>query len=239
MRYELYHHGILGQRWGVRRFQNKDGSLTEAGRKREERKIARYQDKFGFLTPRGEKKAYLSDGTLNPKFVRKYYRDKNGRPNHNAKVRSEWLNEDARNAAMEAIDKDNTKHGGKARGDALSYTERVLKEKATVMQEPLSKTRSDLVASEQRYERMAETIAKNVMKNDRVTRADDSEITSMREHAAAYRTMARTLDKYMDDIKLDHKTEKRVNKILEDYDMFMINRVEQTIDGYRKYAYDD
>lgn len=31
---ELYHHGILGQRWGIRRFQNKDGSLTPAGRKR-------------------------------------------------------------------------------------------------------------------------------------------------------------------------------------------------------------
>lgn len=30
----LEHHGIKGQRWGVRRFQNKDGSLTNAGRKR-------------------------------------------------------------------------------------------------------------------------------------------------------------------------------------------------------------
>ena len=31
---ELYHHGILGQKWGVRRYQNADGSLTDAGKKR-------------------------------------------------------------------------------------------------------------------------------------------------------------------------------------------------------------
>lgn len=31
---ELYHHGIKGQRWGIRRFQNKDGSLTKAGKER-------------------------------------------------------------------------------------------------------------------------------------------------------------------------------------------------------------
>lgn len=33
-RYELYHHGIKGQRWGVRRFQKKDGSLTARGKQR-------------------------------------------------------------------------------------------------------------------------------------------------------------------------------------------------------------
>lgn len=31
---ELYHHGIKGQKWGIRRYQNPDGTLTEEGKKR-------------------------------------------------------------------------------------------------------------------------------------------------------------------------------------------------------------
>ena len=34
MNNELYHHGIKGMHWGVRRYQNYDGSLTNAGRRR-------------------------------------------------------------------------------------------------------------------------------------------------------------------------------------------------------------
>lgn len=34
MENELYHHGIKGMKWGIRRFQNADGSLTKAGKKR-------------------------------------------------------------------------------------------------------------------------------------------------------------------------------------------------------------
>ena len=30
----IAHHGIKGQKWGVRRYQNPDGTLTEAGKRR-------------------------------------------------------------------------------------------------------------------------------------------------------------------------------------------------------------
>lgn len=42
---ELTHYGIKGQKWGVRRYQNSDGSLTDAGRKRYARQIQKIINK--------------------------------------------------------------------------------------------------------------------------------------------------------------------------------------------------
>lgn len=43
---ELKHYGILGMKWGVRRYQNKDGTLTPAGKK----KAAKMKDEYTALT---------------------------------------------------------------------------------------------------------------------------------------------------------------------------------------------
>ena len=56
----LIHHGIKGQKWGIRRFQNKDGSLTQAGRKR----VAKLESQYMALT--GKK---INSQSVKPKTI--------------------------------------------------------------------------------------------------------------------------------------------------------------------------
>lgn len=48
---ELYHHGVKGQKWGIRRYQNPDGSLTPEGRARLKQDI---RGKDAMMIPKGQ-----------------------------------------------------------------------------------------------------------------------------------------------------------------------------------------
>ena len=53
---ELYHYGIKGMKWGIRRFQNKDGSLTNAGLKRYSTAASSAASAVGKVIAKGGKK---------------------------------------------------------------------------------------------------------------------------------------------------------------------------------------
>ena len=71
---QLYHHGILGMKWGVRRFQNKDGSLTSDGKRHLEQnskaKQGNNKKKKGHTSNKGKSINELSDDELRKRINR-------------------------------------------------------------------------------------------------------------------------------------------------------------------------
>lgn len=76
----LQHHGIMGQRWGIRRYQNPDGTLTEEGARRLHRNLAEdgsYHASNGIklgtkaYNDENYRKLHRSDGTLDRDYDRR------------------------------------------------------------------------------------------------------------------------------------------------------------------------
>ena len=87
---ELAHYGIKGMHWGVRRFQNPDGTLTEAGRRHYQKQDDRWvKRKADSIEERAYKKSQREMKKVSKKLDKKY-KIKNDYERHGRKYMNEY-----------------------------------------------------------------------------------------------------------------------------------------------------
>lgn len=99
---ELYHHGVKGQKWGRRRYQNPDGSLTPEGKRR-----AKYSevksDFYNFRNDVERNDKYARDLRKKANSLRKSY--ESGKSTEWADVNREVMSYTAKKAADRLVEK--------------------------------------------------------------------------------------------------------------------------------------
>lgn len=154
----IYHHGIKGMKWGVRRYQNEDGSLTPAGKKRISKKYKNLVKK----TARDQ----------NRQAGRMYIETNNKTADYMNRVGIDMFNERQR------------KRYGDNYADRSSYYDDYQKEVDRVFQKIASKTLSDFYESNKYYQRAKELVDKyDMTKWDDLARGNEENISNLRRNA--------------------------------------------------------
>lgn len=115
---ELMHYGVKGMKWGVRRYQNKDGSLTPAGKKRATKELNKELKKNKSMFKRDPELKVYSDRESYKKFFKKVV------TNDDKKAINRALNKwsdalDGASEAEEQLDYLANKHGEKYYNDEI------------------------------------------------------------------------------------------------------------------------
>ena len=123
----LVHHGILGMKWGIRRYQNQDGTLTSEGKKRakqeykDDNKKAYELGKDATVAGRATGRSMRRTIKLENKLDKLYEKDPEGLKSRKQKLRSKW---DASAASTASLMNTYTKSRQKAEEHCKSLIEK-------------------------------------------------------------------------------------------------------------------
>ena len=97
MEKELYHYGVKGMKWGVRRYQNSDGTLTSEGRKRARKEYKEDNEKAfqlgrqATISGHAAAKSMSRTAKIEDKLKKQYDKDPEGIKRRTQSLRTKWI----------------------------------------------------------------------------------------------------------------------------------------------------